>query len=56
MTCKKISREQELTEKRRYWKRHIQSWRSSGLTGVSEIIPVIWPKANIGGPLCHPQT
>ncbi len=32
MTCKKISREQELTEKRRYWKRHIQSWRSSGLT------------------------
>ncbi len=29
---KKTSREQELAEKRRYWERHIQSWRASGLT------------------------
>ena len=26
------TRQQELTEKRRYWERHIQSWRASGLT------------------------
>lgn len=32
MTDKKISRDQELAEKRRYWERHIQSWRASGLT------------------------
>ena len=32
MTDKKISREQELAEKRRFWEHHIQSWRASGLT------------------------
>ena len=28
----RISREQELAEKRRYWERHIQSWQVSGLS------------------------
>jgi hypothetical protein len=32
MEDKKTSREQVLAEKRRYWERHIQSWRVSGLS------------------------
>ena len=32
MENRKASREQELAEKRRYWERHIQSWRASGLS------------------------
>ena len=32
MENKKLSRWQELAEKRRYWERHIQSWRASGLS------------------------
>ena len=32
MENRKASREHDLAEKRRYWERHIQSWRASGLS------------------------